>query len=163
MRPQAAALSQVVQEQAHEEADVERIKAGVSQAAGAAAAALASLGSLEERCSVRLQYASQQDADGYQAELRAVQEVREAWRQLAMAAAEREVQGIQLPLAAVSSLGGSQGSGASEGAPSRGSSPSRRPSSLRLARSGSTASVASSGSRQRQSRGPSRAAKEAAG
>ncbi len=156
---QAAGLLAGVQLQVQEEADVGRIKGAIAEAQAAAAWAQAACNEVEESCRARLQYAAPADAEAMQEELVRIQEVRATWRQLAAAAAEREAQGVELPPQPTVASEATEAAAPS----STPSAASSRRGSARLARQGSMASVASSaGGRAKQSRGPSRAAKEAA-
>ncbi|KAI7844971.1 hypothetical protein COHA_001338 [Chlorella ohadii] len=155
----AAGLLAGVQLQVQEEADVGRIKGAIAEAQAAAAGAQAACNEVEESCRARLQYAAPADAEAMQEELVRIQEVRATWRQLAAAAAEREAQGVELPPQPTVASEATEAAAPS----STPSAASSRRGSARLARQGSMASVASSaGGRAKQSRGPARAAKEAA-
>lgn len=160
--PQAAALLAAVQLEAHEEAEVKRIKSAIIEAQAAAPAADAACGDLDDSCQARLLHAAPADVAALKEELVRIAEVRAAWQELAVAAAERQACGVELQLQPPAASEVASKAAALPGSPSSASSQSRR-GSARLARQGSTMSVASSASsRPKQSRGASRAAKEAA-
>lgn len=164
--PQAAGLLAAVQLQPQEEADVGRIKAAIVEAQAAGAAAAEACEEVEASCRARLLHAAPADAEQMKQELVSIGGVRTAWQELAAAAAEREARGVELLPQPSAATGVASEASSAAALSSRSGTPSAagsRVGSARLVRRGSTASAASSvGSRAKQSRGPSRAAREAA-